>query len=581
MASMFENLLKTPEQIREEQRKLLQERSLTNATLMSQGAQGASTALPGLLKGFGATVAQNIDQNAADLVRGGLMGIGQLAGATDTELGAKVQQQAIQASIPQAEREAMQRQALISQATDVSRIDAAIERARANGDAKLVQYLEERKAALDKRAIEKQTALLNNANIIADIQSKTASTAKVTAETDIITRTADATVAKTQAEAESAQAKSKVDTATVADNIRQVSATLAKTQASTTLDVTKTNQTIQAMQQAGEKFPAEMELLKTQADQNKAAAAYQTIQANRVQQLTPLEVAKIAEETKLLGSKITAEDAQAKLRLQQLAGLTPTEFQRDIAAALKTGQITQEDADRLTKQRLQGLAATAGVGWNQTEQKIVEAKVNRVVELSKAGAEASRSKDRADRILAVLPDASTGKFASVDSFVKSWMGQLGFEGAQATTAANELIQILNGELTLDKASAMKGALSDKDVEFLKSTIAQTGMSVAGIQQAVYLMAAQYEGEAYAGRALESMMSSMPAEKFKEVNVDTIYSTYKNVGRNRYFLEMKQKLANSPENSEYRRRYGFLVNIEMPPLSERDKMVFQQNTYKGL
>ena len=81
MASMFKGLLKTPEQVRQEEQKALQERGLTAAAMLTRGSGGASSALPGLLQGFAGNIAQNIDQSAQNLVQRGLGGLGGISGA--------------------------------------------------------------------------------------------------------------------------------------------------------------------------------------------------------------------------------------------------------------------------------------------------------------------------------------------------------------------------------------------------------------------------------------------------------------------------------------------------------------------
>ena len=78
--SMFRELLKTPQQVREERLAKMRENSAAQAALLSRG-RGASTALPGLLSGFAAQ--QMVEQGpiAENLIRGGLLGLSGIAGA--------------------------------------------------------------------------------------------------------------------------------------------------------------------------------------------------------------------------------------------------------------------------------------------------------------------------------------------------------------------------------------------------------------------------------------------------------------------------------------------------------------------
>lgn len=86
MASMIRDLLKTPQQIREERQNAMRERSAAQAALLSRGASGASTALPGLLRGFAAQ--QLVEQGpiADNLVRGGLLGLSSFASVPQKEI---------------------------------------------------------------------------------------------------------------------------------------------------------------------------------------------------------------------------------------------------------------------------------------------------------------------------------------------------------------------------------------------------------------------------------------------------------------------------------------------------------------
>lgn len=92
MASMFSELLKTPQQIREERQDKMRERSLAQAALLSRGAGGASTALPGLLRGFAAQQLVEQGPQAENLVRGGLLGLSSLASIPQREIMASTSQ---------------------------------------------------------------------------------------------------------------------------------------------------------------------------------------------------------------------------------------------------------------------------------------------------------------------------------------------------------------------------------------------------------------------------------------------------------------------------------------------------------
>lgn len=153
MASMFQGLLKTPEQIRQEEQKALQERGLTAAAMLTRGSGGASTALPGLLQGFGASIAQNIDQGASNLVKRGLGGLGGIAGALGEQ---EAQNVLAEAAMSPQERKAVKEQAAL-RGIDTGNIESlrrGIERLRTTGvNPAVIAKMEERLVQLQDKAL--------------------------------------------------------------------------------------------------------------------------------------------------------------------------------------------------------------------------------------------------------------------------------------------------------------------------------------------------------------------------------------------------------------------------------------------
>lgn len=165
MASMFQGLLKTPEEIRAAEQKALEERGLTAAAMLTRGGQG-TTALPGLLQGFGANIARNIDTNAANLVKRGLGGVAGLTGAAGNQQAQQVLQQA--AMSPE-ERKAIQEQGIASgtDTNNIYSIKQAIERFRAMGNAEAVQVLQQRLEQLQQRNLDRAAAARQEQRVVA------------------------------------------------------------------------------------------------------------------------------------------------------------------------------------------------------------------------------------------------------------------------------------------------------------------------------------------------------------------------------------------------------------------------------
>jgi hypothetical protein len=167
MASLFQGLLKTPEQVRQEEQKALQERGLTAAAMLTQGG-GGTTGLPGLLKGFGANIAQNIDTQAANLKQRGLLGLGSIAGA----MGNQEAQSALgQAAMSPAERQAMQERAIAQEASktkDPARLRTIAARLSATNPAAamaLSERADQLEAAAAKADREERTIAVSEGNL--------------------------------------------------------------------------------------------------------------------------------------------------------------------------------------------------------------------------------------------------------------------------------------------------------------------------------------------------------------------------------------------------------------------------------
>lgn len=178
MASLIQDMLKTPEQLRQERFAKLREDSRAQAQLL--GATG-TTALPGLLSGL---AAQELVASAADpakMVQRGLLGAGQVVGSMGTpstpplevsvgggqprtiqgtpgtrqryqEIGSAIQQ----ASMTPEERQAAQVSAIAQQAgsKDVERLRKLADQLRAVGRPDAAEQYDERATKLETEARE-------------------------------------------------------------------------------------------------------------------------------------------------------------------------------------------------------------------------------------------------------------------------------------------------------------------------------------------------------------------------------------------------------------------------------------------
>lgn len=151
--SMILDLLKTPQQVREQQLNQLRERSLAQANLIGP-VSGGTTALPGLLSQFAQNAAANVGVDMNQAVRRGLGAAGQVAGAAGRP---QVAQALQQSAMSPAERQA----ATVQQAmqgvnpSTVEGLETAIRRLQqAGAPQNVITLLSDRLAQLKVRDIK-------------------------------------------------------------------------------------------------------------------------------------------------------------------------------------------------------------------------------------------------------------------------------------------------------------------------------------------------------------------------------------------------------------------------------------------
>lgn len=154
MASMIADLLKTPQQVRQERQDAMRQNSLAQAALLSRGASG-STALPGLLRGFAAQQLVEQAPQMENTVRRGLGAAGMLGGAVGALTPQQVQATQ-QLGIPQEEQRAMQLNALAREATstDPAKLKETADKLRAAGRSDIAAQLDERAKELEQAATQ-------------------------------------------------------------------------------------------------------------------------------------------------------------------------------------------------------------------------------------------------------------------------------------------------------------------------------------------------------------------------------------------------------------------------------------------
>lgn len=156
MASMIAELLKTPQQVRQERQDALRQNSLAQAALLSRGSQG-STALPGLLRGFAAQQLVEQAPQMENVVQRGLGAAGMLGGAVGALTPEQVQATQM-LGVPEDERQAAIMSGLARQtgSKDPKRLREIAEQLRKNGRPDVAAQVEERANTIEQEATSVQ-----------------------------------------------------------------------------------------------------------------------------------------------------------------------------------------------------------------------------------------------------------------------------------------------------------------------------------------------------------------------------------------------------------------------------------------
>lgn len=168
--SMFSDLLKTPQQVRQEEEAALREQSLAQASLLGRNIRGGQTALPSIIAGIASNEMANLAPTMQKSVSRGLLGLSKLAGipqmpsSTQTmDSSGAVVGQATQprygrlsealrsASMSPGERQAESLSSLADSglSTDPKAIRAAAEKLRSMGRPDIASQLEERAKSVE------------------------------------------------------------------------------------------------------------------------------------------------------------------------------------------------------------------------------------------------------------------------------------------------------------------------------------------------------------------------------------------------------------------------------------------------
>lgn len=471
--SMILSMLKTPQQVRQEQLAKLREKSLAQASLLAQPVAGAQTALPGLLRNYAAGIAAEIPTDIAKATRGITRGVGGMLGAAGYgEAGKAI----AGATVTPEERLATTRQQLLKgqDTTDSTKLMQIAKQMSAAGDQQGAQILAQQAQQLDTAAAQRGLVQAQAEQARAKAAQATASAEKQTEETRQMKEIFPLEKISKENANRAQLSGIRLDSA----KIRQINDSI------TTGEVKR-----RATEQ--------------QIDESEARTQLVNEELDRYIKMSPSEVLKSQLEAAQAGADIALTGSQITLNQARMGDIDQTDFLRE----LEQLDATDAEKQKLIESRVKALATPAGITGAQS--KVVDAKLNILNNAIETAIGSSTTINKIEQALPLLDKANLGAFSGPKIFINKILGDVfGIQDAQDTTLANELIQVLNKEITLDKASALKGALSEKDLAFLVDASPGNIKSAATVQQLFANLYTQRFSENFAAKSLEREMSNL-------------------------------------------------------------------------
>lgn len=541
--SMLMGLLKTPSQVRQEQQERLMQESLARSQQMITG--GGTTALPGILSRYGAQAAQRGAMAGAGLLRGVTGGLG-------TAVGGDMGQRIADLGVTAEERQARSRQQAISGLNmgDSKSLMEAAKKLSAMGDVAGAQALIQQAQALEKTSAE--TALTR-----AQISTEAAKQARAMAAAGYDQARIQETLGKMSLELDNLA----VDLIVKQERAKSLAAGTVKTETETSqmkakfpVEMLGMELQNQATSQGIVVDQARVNLINSQVSSEEVKRRAQESQISldqartelvkeeteRYIQMTPSEVLKSALGVKKIEGEIEENKSQVTLNKARLADIGQTEFTRELEALVRDGYYTQNQANKLIETRLTTLANKGSLG-QQIRVEGAKTNIKAVAAYTASVAGANRVMDSSLEGLKYLRDADTGTYRSGQELLTYISSRLGQKAGLDAKANNELLDVLLGGVALENASNLKGALSDKDLAFVKELAGNRNMSPRALAT---LFGKQY-ATAYAqdmtARAMETIIAESDPQTMSTFKIATIRSdlekAYKITGQQQFASEL--------------------------------------------
>lgn len=256
---------------------------------------------------------------------------------------------------------------------------------------------------------------------------------------------------------------------------------------------------------------------------------------DRYIQMTPGEVIKQAADIDKLKAGTEKDKAQARLAQAKLADVGMTDFLREADRA----GLTEDEYKELTKQRVEARARSGDVsGFGE---KVIDTKLKLVTDKIAGAQGAEKAMSTSRRILEVVPNLTAGPIIpDTRAFIQSIGAELGIESSKQVAFANQLFGVLKNELILEKAGALKGALSDKDLLFLQNAVGGRELRPEVITEIFSELYYQRYADQKVAEYLDTKLGEFTDDDIRKYNVTQDIEGDTGL-RRLYYLEAKQQL----------------------------------------
>ena len=463
---LLSQLLKTPQQIRQEQLDRIRQQSLLGVQ-QQRPITGAMSALPSIYQNVTNQALASQGADIAQALRGATQGVGGMLSAVGQP---RLGQAISQLTVTPEERQAAQAQQAMqgTKLQDPASLEAAAQRLQQAGN------------------VNAANALIARAQ---EIRQK-------------------------QAELQLTQQKSMTE---LAQQARQLAAAGYDEERIAT-EIATRNPTINNIQ--------------AQQAASAALAEQRRSEAFRTTQLLPGELMQQTADLEKTIEQTAEVQSQIQLNKERLSSLNSTDFMKELSAT----NLSEAEKQRLIEERVKARARTGGVSG--VGNRVVEAKLESYTNVIAAGDGADASVRQVGDMLKVLPDASVGFASGARGYAAEIGAALGIPAAERTAFANQLLDVISGKITLDAASALKGALSDKDLAFLRQQAPRGELRPQTVQKLFADLYKQRYAEHMTAIQFDNELGTLSDEQIRTYNV----ADRRNKMMEYYRLEAQQRLA---------------------------------------